>query len=135
MEKEFVIYLIALTLKELGFDEECLAYWKNDEIILYSSKPEITQKVIFDNYGGIKAPLWQQCIDWFREEYKLYIKMYPIGINKTFYTYKLTSIGDIELPVTKDYKISKYYGDLTETYQEASEQAILKCIELCKNTK
>jgi len=34
MKEQFVTYKIALVLKELGFDEPYIAYWKNNQALL-----------------------------------------------------------------------------------------------------
>ena len=76
MKKQFVTYEIALKLKELGFDEPCLAYY--DIKILFPIEQPLpdefnttkTNNIYYDNdfhYPLIKleddiiiAPLWQQ---------------------------------------------------------------------------
>lgn len=80
MEKQFVTYEIALKLKELGFDEECLAYY--DIKMLFPVEQPLpdefnttkTNNIYYNNdfhYTSIKleddiiiAPLYQQVIDW-----------------------------------------------------------------------
>jgi hypothetical protein len=49
MNKEFIPYEQALELKELGFDEPCIAIW----------------------IDTIPLPLYQQVFRWFREKYDL----------------------------------------------------------------
>jgi hypothetical protein len=58
MEKEFVTYEIALKLKELGFEEECLAYFEDKELTLGRLSSVGKKRYLI-------APLWQQAIDWF----------------------------------------------------------------------
>ena len=63
MKKEFVPYELAVKLKELGFDEECLSYYFNKQLS-FGSKT---------SYGEVvEAPLYQQAFRWFREKYELY---------------------------------------------------------------
>ena len=70
MKKEFVTYEIALNLRELGFDKPCLATYHKD---LHTIIPIFAK---FTNQKHIlKAPLWQQVIDWFREKHNILI--YP----------------------------------------------------------
>jgi hypothetical protein len=57
MEKEFVTYEQALALKELGFDEKCIA--THGYIDLYINEED----------GHLPAPLKQQVFRWFREKY------------------------------------------------------------------
>jgi hypothetical protein len=88
MEKEFIPYEQALALKELGFDEPCLAcVGENNEVIIrvgdYRSfsnkKPE--DSIERDFYNNIikdfnsyvndtaSAPTFSQAFRWFREKY------------------------------------------------------------------
>ena len=64
MNKEFIPYEQALELKELGFDEPCMAayvlgqfYFKGDNYI-YGSK----------DIPNINAPLYQQVVEWLRQK-------------------------------------------------------------------
>ena len=66
MKEQFVTYEIALSLKELGFNEKCLGYFNlngYDEryFSLVTEYPFITT---IRNH--IIAPLWQQCLVIFR---------------------------------------------------------------------
>jgi hypothetical protein len=54
MEKEFIPYTEALALKELGFDEPCMA-----------------SKDMNNDEGLIQLPLYQQAFRWFRDKYDL----------------------------------------------------------------
>ena len=75
MEKEFVPYDLALDLKELGFDEPCLAQYRKYDVgdatlDIGFSKNELISK--FDNLSLFcSAPLYQQAFRWFREKYKI----------------------------------------------------------------
>ena len=108
MKEQFVTYEIALKLKELGFDEECFGLYKNK--ILFRYYETFTWN---DFSNSIKAPLWQQVIDWLREEHGIHII-----INKT-YGYVL--LLNKRNPIGKN-NIGNYY--------QAREQAILKALEL-----
>ena len=56
MEKEFVPYELAVKLKQLGFDEPCIA--THGYLELYINTDD----------GHLKAPLFQQAFRWFRED-------------------------------------------------------------------
>lgn len=71
MKKLFTTYSIASKLKELGFDEPCLMYYYvNNENKLHSNVSTCTlygaiiseEEYIIERQ--IKAPLWQQAIEW-----------------------------------------------------------------------
>ena len=117
MKEQFVTYEIALKLKELGFDEECFGLYKN-EILLRDY--ETFQRNEFLNC--IKAPLWQQVIDFFRQKHNIWIQIEMQYYDGITYTYTI---------IQNNGKVIKYKEEFYE-YYEAREQAILKAIELCK---
>jgi hypothetical protein len=77
MEKEFIPYEQALALKELGFDEPCLAFfWNTGKFYTTAEYPHSIethkQNQLGDyNYDSTSAPLYQQAFRWFREKYKI----------------------------------------------------------------
>ena len=135
MKELFVTYDIALAMKELGFDEECCAIYRKSHLypILGFEKFNSVKKSV------IAAPLWQQCVDWFREKQNINVEInYIPNINKYGI---LTSVMDIKpRDLTRDENIKRSI-EITnnfaqyDTYQEAREQAILKAIELCQKEK
>ena len=80
MEEQFVPYELALKLKELGFEEECLASYNH-----VGKKLNIGEFVSHGKYS-ILAPLWQQAIDFFREKYDLVGNVYA---NASGYLYEI----------------------------------------------
>lgn len=134
MQKEFVTYEIALKLKELGFNKECLAYYSNLDNQLRFTGLFNKNNIIVSDFSkqlNIASPLWQQVIDFFREKYNYVIYITEIGENKSFYTYTI-EIKDHSL-FEIDGVYSKYHGDLHKTYHKAIEQSILYTLELIKN--
>ena len=75
MNKEFIPYEQALELKELGFDEECGAFYFKDLENIYQKCCEWFVSNDDAYYYGEKilcvAPLYQQAFRWFREKYSL----------------------------------------------------------------
>ena len=69
MKEQFVTYEIALKLKDLGFDEPCIAYYFNryGDVELFSEFVIDHSKRVFYTHSEYEtiAPLWQQAIDWF----------------------------------------------------------------------
>ena len=64
MEDQFVTYPLALILKELGFNKQCIAYWykygkKNPKLLFYDYDEDDMKSKTFT-----LAPLWQQAY-WF----------------------------------------------------------------------
>lgn len=139
MKEQFCSYNIALKLKELGFDEPCIAYYFNryGDVELFSEFVIDHSKMVFYTHSEYEtiAPLWQQAIDWLREKYKLHIEIYfgkdksSIWFDPIVYTLKKPRDGYSE----DDW----LYEPLNEVEQEknfykARETAILKAIELCQ---
>ena len=124
MDNQFIPYEQALELKELGFDEQCIAYYVNNQ-----------DKLIFDitgvnnftrtNYGSVlgkhcqAAPLWQQVFEFFREKYNLHYIIYK-NINIDGYDF---------CEITTDNIINK---NSYVTYEEARLECLKKLIELAK---
>ena len=141
MKEQFVTYEIALKLKELGFDEECFSAYTEDgglmDIGNYSDYDKIGELDGHSYYISCLSPLWQQCIDWFREKYDIVIE---IDRQKYFDTYANSYAYEV---VCKVYKNKELEGSVVirdnknnhifYSYEEAREQAILKAIELCQN--
>ena len=77
MEKEFVKYMEALALKELGFNEPCFGYYAGD--ILCTGRPQEIcldkdgnyKKTKTESYPIITTPTYSQAFRWFREKYGL----------------------------------------------------------------
>jgi hypothetical protein len=118
MEKEFVPPTESLALKELGFDEPCLAGRSTSSGSLeYYSRPLITN----DSFT-VDAPLYQQGFRWFRERYQLYSfikEEYEYGgITPTYY---ITGKRQADIP-----------GGPFNTYEEAELACLRKLIEIVK---
>ena len=105
MEKEFVPYELAVKLKELGFDEECLSYYFNKQLS-FGSKTA---------YGEVvEAPLYQQAFRWFREKYNLH---FPIAVSDGFWFFERWRIG------------------VYKTYEEAELACLTKLIEIVETKR
>jgi hypothetical protein len=115
MEKEFVTYEQALTLKELGFDEMCFGFYRNPIVELMhcrNSEPWMGNAVV-------AAPLKQQVFRWFREKYGFYVELGHGPRIDFYYTIYKDSISISE---NNDYS----------TYEEAENACIDKLIEIAK---
>ena len=125
MNKEFVPYEQALALKELGFDEQCLALYDLDGKITIEFVNWKNAKNRKSNYL-IATPLYQQAFRGFREKYKLdpTIKSWTEN-NKIIYYISTEPIG----------KPSRYkcYEVKKDSYEEAELECLKKLIEIVKN--
>jgi hypothetical protein len=124
MKEQFITYKIALELKKLGFNENTRF---GIETALYDEKGEFLFYCNFGVMGSgltnkyIKAYLWQQVIDWFREEKEIIVSydcMYVSGIINPYWHIFM--------------KTGEVYSNFTNTIEEAREQAIHKALKLIK---
>jgi hypothetical protein len=126
MEKEFVPYEQALSLKELGFDETCImAYYhllsedKKDKLFMRYND----NKTNSDN--AISAPLFQQTFRWFREKYFIHCE---IGRDFDTWDYELYDFKSGNKHIPTGFKTFN-------TYEEAEQECLIKLIELVKENK
>jgi hypothetical protein len=120
MEKEFVTYEQALALKELGFDEECFAFYNGK--FLDSTDYNFDDDTSKDIGLCIKVPLKQQVFRWFREKYDL---TGLIHIGSKEFSFSVNKDGHRITPL-------KEYLNYNGTYEEAENVCIDKLIELAK---
>ena len=156
IKEQFVTYEIALKLKELGFDEECLAYYSKEGVyadidynktnfVLLSSK-KMGELV---GHGSVNNSLFK----WLKENDKTSGELYTLSESVTaslwqqaidFLREKYLLHIEIQSPdypddVNFSWNIHKIceFGSLASgesfDYYKVREQAILKCIELLKN--
>ena len=114
MEKEFVTYEIALALKELGFDEPCLAYFEDKELM----------HGMLNNLGKrryLVSPLWHQAFRWFRVKHNLDSWIYCHNKSKVYFAI-----------ILKDKRFVSY-NEKFDTYEEAESACLNKLIEIVKN--
>jgi hypothetical protein len=121
MEKEFIPYEQALALKELGFDEPCIAYYENNG----KNSLLVTDSVNFTNTDlkveGISSPLYQQAFRWFREKYGLYFNIHRLQ-------HKIGTKEEFMLTIDAPLR-----GGYYKTHEEAELECLKKLIEIVKN--
>jgi hypothetical protein len=124
MNNEFIPFEQALDLKELGFDEPCIAHFvkHDDEIkcILDSDDFDEWWTNNSDNLQ-VKAPLYQQAFRWFRDKYNLHNGIYP------YYDEYEFQIKDFRLSTN-----TPINGGLMK-YEEAELACLDKLIEIVKS--
>ena len=137
MKEQFVTYKIALALKELGFDEECLAYFNNDkyrDLICTCENGMDGDFTVYHYSGDVNAPLWQQVIDWFdNKNIIIGIDINPGTLFYRVHLYKRYYHNPGRLVIRKYFLSGEFDNFISK--EEAREQAILKAIELCKEKK
>lgn len=107
MTKEFIPYEQALELKELGFNEQCFAYYdcERDLIVVRGKTKFLTCE--------FAVPLYQQAFRWFREKHDLHCY--------------------VEKEKLYDAIVDFDYIDSYNTYEEAELACLKKLIEIVKN--
>lgn len=129
MEKEFIPYKWALELKELEFDEPCLAfYWITGKFYITAEYHNYVgfhkQNQLGDyNYDSTSAPTFSQAFRFFREKYGIFIMV------------EKDAIGDYYgVKRNDDYPFNYYEITKTcESYEEAELECLKKLIEIVKN--
>jgi hypothetical protein len=116
MDKYFAPYQESFELKELGFNEPCLASYfhagKRLDICEYINHGEYT----------VLAPTFSQAFRWFREKYKL-VGIVKFGANDfTFNIYNSDGIG----------LLTKESLAFNGSYEEAELACLRKLIEIVK---
>lgn len=114
MEKDFTPYEQAMALKELGFREECSAYYSNQEELCFKWK----------TYGNmsthslrlIQCPTFSQAFRWFREKYDCH---HTIQHNKKYVGIAYSSVVNFSI-------------DEFNTYEESELECLKKLIEMVK---
>jgi hypothetical protein len=149
MTTEFIPYEQALELKELGFDEPCLAYYDKDGDLLgdiginedIDNLYRNSYFVIYKDFSESEytVPLYQQAFRWFREKYNISYSIDWMSRSSEFYNGYYVHFRGIndnkinqenfivlndELP-SKGYKVYK-------TYEEAELACLNKLIEIVK---
>ena len=132
MELQIVNKEIAIQLKELGFDWEVNAYYKEE---LYEQiKNEVYKDCCSNNFSqyidDISAPTQALVCKWFREKFQIYIQIEidMIVLNKELYNYVIfISNKNTKFGIQRRCKTTSY-----DTFEQAEEAGILKAIEILK---
>jgi len=106
MTKEFIPYDLALELKELGFDESCIATYRHGGDFNIVEQNGLFWEVKTNPNTHCAAPLYSQVFRWFREKYDF---TYSIGktnigvihVGTTFMLQDNASYEDAELAIIK----------------------------------
>jgi len=144
MKEQFVPYEIAKKLEEKGFDEECLAGYyvfggnkeqggdEQTEPELFMDGYDIDYREAELNmhaYYYCDAPLWQQVVDWLREEKNINIIIDKVSdseyVYHNYFQELITGKGRIKFGAGQDEDIEIEY-----TYFQARQAAIEHALTL-----
>jgi hypothetical protein len=153
MKNEFIPYEQALALKELGFDEPCLAhligfgdgtiengrykiiqqqvFYPND----YTTSDDKAEELGLNPFGMCGVPLYQQSFRWFREKYGLMhiINPYYFTCEIDFLNKRIVNkeLGDF---IPHDHLLDEEGEEIKHSsYEEAESACLKKLIEIIKD--
>ena len=125
IESLFVPYEESLELKELGFDEHCFGYYKENQYGLRKEFHCYNSDYVEHLGVYIAASTFSQAFRWFRKKYKLESVVQKaddfIWYKFTIYLYLSDSKGFVDS-----------YHEF-KTYEEAELACLIKLIEIVKN--
>lgn len=127
LDKEFVPYEQALALKELGFDEPCIGFYKGNYDVKAvdqhwgSSISGISKKGGYRIDDLVLAPTFSQAFRWFRETCDIIQTISRDGSLAKEGMWAYTIITD-----------GIYFNDGYNTYEEAEIACLQKLIEIVK---
>jgi hypothetical protein len=120
VDKDFVPYTEALELKELGFDEPCLATIDQTEFVHINGTEYPIRGAMY--YRTIDLPTFSQAFRWFREKYKIEPEILSDMMGY------VCSIVDRNKPL----KTRLTPSNLFQTYEEAELACLRKLIEIAQ---
>lgn len=116
MKKEFVPYEESLALKELGYDEPCIAHFRKPEnvlIFLGHGLAGVRYSWVEDE-GEVLSPIYQQVFRWFRDKgYGIEVYSKSSENKEWYFLFKKGTITT---------------GDIIYSNQEEAELACLKSL-------
>lgn len=118
MKNLFVPYELALALKEKGFDGACIAYYSHRNKELYprgQSNGAEWQYVSANTSLTLKAPFYQQVIDWVREKHE--IDLFLFKLKEGIYKFDVHKSG--ESKTLPNPTRLPYYEALNKAIEEA----------------
>ena len=137
----FVPYELALRIKELGFDEKCFGWWSyinGTTASFYGYHCTNSELIELNSFNkNCTAPLWQQALDWFREEFGIRLEIVDYFDEKKLPLSENIGCKPLGYFIWDSYNDSfnEEYATKFNTYEEARLECIRKLIELVENKK
>jgi hypothetical protein len=126
MEKEFVIYSLALRMKKLGYNGPCFAFYQVEN---FEEKPcgvDDRDEYIRTGFATCKnseipehftsAPTYSQAFRWFREKYNIHIRIEKYDETKWWANW------------------GSWTSEVYDSYEEAELACLEKLIEIVEQT-
>jgi hypothetical protein len=134
---DFIPYELALELKQLGFDEPCLASYYHA-----GRRLDICEYINHGEYT-VLAPSYSQAFRWFRYNYWYYVSISPsIDIGNVDFTVEVSQFfqedryvgeGDDEEYFPRGLEL--VHTERFDTYEEAELACLKKLIEIVKENE
>lgn len=119
MQQQFCTYEIAKRMKELGFKDACMGYYTESTGLNMSAYSHFVNS---PESELVAAPLWQQCVDWFRETHRIVagVQMRGNSFQQAYIPFTTKNLNPNN---------TEYYRE-TDSFDKAREAAIIKALEL-----
>ena len=115
MKHLFLNKKLSLLAKEKGFDEKCIGYyWSKEGNETHHLCPSKNHNSLPTR---ISSPLYQQIIDWFREEHDIHIIIRPGFGTTTWYDWRIISRETEDIFAGQD----ESYEKIEDCYNKAIE--------------
>lgn len=136
MKNAFIPYELAVLAKQKGFNEPCIAEYYKRRLTFYKNLDESFKSELdaecdvlmtytnsglnhfFDKENTCTAPLYQQILDWFRTNHKIYIYL-----DRNICKYAPLWIEDTTLGARAKRLTEENYDDYDQALHNAIEQA------------
>jgi hypothetical protein len=124
----FATYDIASLVGDKGFNKQCLGYYRidNKKILINNTFAEIAYQK--ERVPLIPAPIWDQVFEWFRQEHRLHLDVFPVHthIDDNPFNYVGWVIStDINKPI--EYTENEIIG---QAYEEVREKILFYALTL-----
>ena len=124
LQKEFIPWEEAMSLKVLGFDYPCLGSYSNKDTF---NTGGIYYRVTPNQPSVCIAPLYQQTFEWFRENHKLIGSVIPLSSDP------LGKVSHYGFDICSSLNDSNWEDDCGfKTYKEAELACLRKLLEIVR---
>lgn len=129
MEKQFVPYELAVKLKELGFDDLCLARFNGGGFYMLPAYDPLRNSEIKEPWF-CTAPLWQQAFDWFRTNHDIIAWINPSYSCYNLNIVKYNKIKDKNINIADGLEFKDFIS-----YEECLKECLEKMIKILENER
>lgn len=123
MKHLFIPYELAVLAKEKGFNEPCIAVFSGNKDIYSLSNPTSDFSTVLNQAHSfsISAPLYQQIIDWFRNNHRFFIKIEQHQFSLWYFKLEHETINQYNINniIDNNFGFDSYYKALNKAIGEA----------------